>query len=81
MKRFFMIMVAMLCGFAAMAQSLGTLSCGDVTATAGGETAYLEVKLTAEDVTALSGIQFNFTLPEGVTIAQYKNEDEGWKTM
>lgn len=71
-----MIMVAMLCGFAAMAQSPGTLSCGDVTATAGGETAYLEVKLATEDVTALSGIQFNFTLPEGVTIAQYKNEDE-----
>ncbi|MBR6033112.1 MAG: dockerin type I repeat-containing protein [Bacteroidaceae bacterium] len=68
-------MVAMLCGFAAMAQSPGTLSCGDVTATAGGETAYLEVKLTAEDVTALSGIQFSFTLPDGVSIAQYDGGD------
>ena len=76
MKKFYMTIVAMLCGVAAMAQGLGTLSCEDVTATAGGETAYLEVKLAAENVEAISGIQFNFTLPAGVSIAKVWNEDD-----
>lgn len=76
MKKFYMTMAAMLCGVAAMAQSIGTLSCGDVTATAGGDAAYLEVMLETEDVTAISGIQFYFSLPDGVTIAQVYDEDE-----
>ena len=61
-----------------MAQ-IGTLSCGDVALNAGGETGYLEVMLTAEDVAAISGIQFNFALPAGVTIAKvYNEDDEEW---
>lgn len=75
MKKFYMTMVAMLCGVAAMAQ-IGSLSCGNVIATAGGDPAYLEVMLEAEDVAAVSGIQFYFSLPEGVTIAQVYDEDE-----
>ena len=71
-----MVMVAMLCGVAAMAQGLGTLSCGDVSATAGGETTYLEVMLNTDDVTAISGIQFYFSLPDGISIAQSYNEDD-----
>ncbi len=79
MKKFYMTMAAMLCGVAAMAQGIGTLSCGDVEVTAGGETAYLEVKVSAEDVTAISGIQFSFGLPEGVSIAKvYNEDDEAW---
>ena len=73
-----MSLVAMLCGATAMAQ-IGTLSCGDVALNAGGETGYLEVMLTAEDVAAISGIQFNFALPAGVTIAKvYNEDDEEW---
>lgn len=68
-------MVAMLCGVAAMAQS-GTLSCADVTATAGGETAYLEIHFDSEDVVAVGGVQFDLVLPEGVTFATYYDEDE-----
>ncbi len=75
MKRICITMVAMLLGFAAMAQGLGTLSCADVTANT-GEVAYLEVKLNTEDATAISGIQFNFTLPDGVVINQNWNEDD-----
>ncbi len=75
MKKFYMTIVAMLCGAAAMAQGIGTLSCADVTANQ-GEVAYLEVELTAEDVTAISGIQFNFTLPDGVVLNQNWNEDD-----
>ena len=78
MKKFYMSLVAMLCGATAMAQ-IGTLSCGDVALNAGGETGYLEVMLTAEDVAAISGIQFNFALPAGVTIAKvYNEDDEEW---
>ena len=65
-----MTMAAMLFSFAAMAQGLGTLSCEDVIyAGDPEEPAYLEVQLTTDDVTAISGIQFNFSLPEGVSIA------------
>ena len=78
MKKIYMTLVAMLCGATAMAQ-IGTLSCGDVALNAGGETGYLEVMLTAEDVAAISGIQFNFALPAGVTIAKvYNEDDEEW---
>ena len=76
MKKFYMTMVAMLCGAAAMAQSIGTLSCADVEAVAGGETSYLEVTLNTENVAAISGIQFYFSLPENVSIAQSWDEDE-----
>ncbi|MBR6033132.1 MAG: hypothetical protein IKP36_14430 [Bacteroidaceae bacterium] len=80
MKKFYMTIVAMLCGAAAMAQGIGTLSCADVTANQ-GEVAYLEVMLNTEDVTAVSGIQFNFTLPEGVVINQiYDEDEEAWLT-
>lgn len=80
MKKFYMTIVAMLCGAAAMAQGIGTLSCADVEAAA-GEVAYLEVMLNTEDVTAISGIQFNFTLPEGVVINQeWIEDDEEWIT-
>ena len=75
MKKFYMTIVAMLCGAAAMAQGLGTLSCADVTANQ-GETVYLEVELSTEDATAISGIQFNFTLPDGVVLATYVNDDD-----
>jgi hypothetical protein len=75
MKKFYMTMAAVLFGATAMAQ-IGSLSCGDVTATAGGETAYFEVMLETENVDAVSGIQFYFSLPEGVTIAQVYDEDE-----
>lgn len=77
MKKFYMTMAAMLCGVAAMAQGIGTLSCGDVTVTAGEEEAtYLEIMLEAEDVNVVSGIQFYFALPEGLSIAQVYDEDE-----
>lgn len=75
MKKFYMTMAAMLFGVAAMAQGLGTLSCEDVTLTAGGETAYLEVMLNTEDVNAITGIQFFFDLPKGVTIALDEDEE------
>jgi len=78
MKKFYMTMAAMLCGVAAMAQ-IGSLSCEDIDATAGGDVAYLEVMLSTEDVTAISGMQFNVTLPENVTIAKvYNEDDEEW---
>ena len=70
MKKFYMTMAAMLFSFAAMAQGLGTLSCEDAIYAGDPEDpAYLEVTLTTDDVTAISGIQFNFALPEGVSIA------------
>ena len=75
MKKFYMSLVAMLCGATAMAQ-IGSLSCGDVALNAGGEAGYLEVMLTTEDVNAISGMQFFFTLPAGVSIAQVYDEDE-----
>ncbi len=75
MKKFYMTMAAMLCGVAAMAQGLGTLSCEDASLTAGGETAYLEVMLNTEDVSAITGIQFFFDLPTGVTIALDEDEE------
>lgn len=58
-----------------MSQGLGILSCEDVTLTAGGETVYLEVMLTTNNVEAISGIQFNFDLPQGVTIALDEDEE------
>ena len=55
---------------------LGSLYCDDVTVKAGGETAYLEVMLNTDDVAAISGINFFFSLPQGVNIAQVYNEEE-----
>jgi hypothetical protein len=74
MKKFYMTMVAMLCGATAMAQ-IGSLTCEDVTLTA-GNTAYIEVKLAAEDFSVVSGINFNLLLPTGVTIAKTYNEED-----
>jgi hypothetical protein len=74
MKKIYMTMVAMLCGATAMAQ-IGSLTCADVALEA-GNTAYIEVELVTDDATAISGIGFNLLLPEGVTVAQYYNEDD-----
>ena len=69
-----MSLVAMLCGATAMAQ-IGSFSCEDVALNAGGDTEYLEVMLTAEDINAISGMQFYFPLPAGVSIALDEDEE------
>jgi hypothetical protein len=76
MKKFYMTMVAMLCGAAAMAQTC-TISADDVIATAGGETAYVEVILNeSEPGTLITAAAFRIQLPAGVAIATYYDEDE-----
>ena len=76
MKKFYMTMVAMLCGVAASAQTC-TISAEDIEATAGGETAYLEVHLNeSEPGTLVTGAGFLITLPQGVAVATYYDEDE-----
>ena len=65
MKKFYMTMVAMLCGVAAMAQN--ELYASDIEVEKGVTTAELEIGLKNEaDVTAFS---FRVGLPEGVTMA------------
>jgi len=79
MKKIYMTMAALLCGVAAMAQTqaFGSLSCEDVELVAGSEdAAYLEVMLTTENLNEISGIQFYFSLPDGINIAQVYDEDE-----
>jgi len=78
MKKFYMTMVAMLCGVAAMAQN--ELYADDFKVDAGSTTAELVVKMkNADDVTAIS---FRLGLPEGVSMAlnkkgkKYVNIDE-----
>lgn len=76
MKKFYMTIVAMLCGVAASAQTC-TISAEDIEATAGGETAYLEVLLNESEPGALvTGTGFVITLPDGVAAATYYDEDE-----
>jgi hypothetical protein len=68
MKKFYMTMVAMLCGVAAMAQN--ELYADDFKVDAGSTTADLVVKMrNADDVTAIS---FRLGLPEGVSMALNK---------
>lgn len=68
MKKFYMTMVAMLCGVAAMAQN--ELYADEVAIEKGETTANLEIKLRNEvEVTAIS---FRLDLPEGVTMALNK---------
>jgi len=76
MKKFYMTIVAMLCGVAASAQTC-TISAEDIEATAGGETSYLEVLLNeSEPGTLVTGAGFVITLPDGVAAATYYDEDE-----
>ena len=68
MKKFYMTMVAMLCGVAAMAQN--ELYADEVAIEKGETTANLEIKMRNEvEVTAIS---FRLDLPEGVTMALNK---------
>jgi hypothetical protein len=75
MKKFYMTLVAMLCGAAAMAQTC-TISADQVIAVPGGETAYVEVMLNesapGQLVTAAS---FRLQLPPGVSIAYDPDEE------
>ncbi len=75
MKKFYMTIVAMLCGVAASAQTC-TISADEVIGTA-GETAYLEVLLNeSEPGKLVTGAGFTFTLPDGIKVATYYDEDE-----
>ncbi len=76
MKKFYMTIVAMLCGAAAMAQTC-TLSAEDVAIVAGSDPAYLEVVLNeSEPGKLVTGAGFRVTLPEGITVYNYYDEDE-----
>ena len=74
MKKIYMTMVALLCSAAAMAQM--TLSADNFGATA-GETAYLEIKFAEETAGVITATSCRVTLPEGFSIAQVYDEDEG----
>ena len=78
MKKFYMTMVAMLCGAAAMAQTC-TISAEDVTVVSGttDTPSYVEVLLNESEPGALvSAASFRIQLPEGVSIYRYWNEDD-----
>jgi hypothetical protein len=76
MKKFYMTIVAMLCGAAAMAQTC-TLSAEDVAIVAGSEPAYLEVVVNeSEPGKLVTGCGFRLELPEGISVYQYYDEDE-----
>ena len=76
MKKFYMTMVAMLCGAAAMAQTC-TISAEDVTVVSGnGDVSYVEVLLNESEPGALvTGASFRIQLPEGVSIAYDEDEE------
>jgi hypothetical protein len=63
MKKFYMTMVAMLCGVAAMAQT-NELVVSDMTVPAGTKSVNLEVGLNNDS--PVTAFQFNLALPEGV---------------
>ncbi len=73
MKKFYMTMVAMLCGATAFAQTC-TISVEDIQATA-GEPAYLEF-LINQDGTAVNGCGTVIELPQGMTVNEYYDEDD-----
>lgn len=74
MKKIYMTMVALLCSAAAMAQM--TLSADKVIAEA-GQTAYLEIKFTEAEAGVITAAACWVTLPDGFSIAQVYDEDEG----
>ena len=74
MKKIYMTMVALLCSAAAMAQM--TLSADNVVAEA-GQTAYLEIKFTEAEAGVITAAACWVTLPDGFSIAQVYDEDEG----
>ena len=77
MKKFYMTMVAMLCGAAAMAQTC-TISAEDVSATADGKTSnYVEIVLNeSEPGTLVTAAAFKLQFPFPITFAQVYNEDD-----
>lgn len=77
MKKIYMTLVAMLCGAAAMAQTV-SISVADVAAVADGKTvSYVEVVLNeSEPGAVVSAASFRLALPEGVSVAQFYNEDD-----
>ena len=79
MKKFYMTMVAMLCGAAAMAQTC-TISAEDITATADGKTPfYLELTINESEAGLVNGCGTVLELPEGFSVNQVWNpDDEEW---
>jgi hypothetical protein len=79
MKKFYMTMVALLCGVAAMAQTC-TISVADpVEIVADGELYYFDVVLNeSEPGTLVTGASFTFELPKGVLFRYYDAGDEDW---
>ena len=80
MKKFYMTMVAMLCGVAAMAQD-AVMSAEPVELNAGaGTVAYLEFKLALSDEAkaAVQTASVKFTLPEGVAAIWYDADEEDY---
>ena len=77
MKKIYMLMVALLCGAAAMAQTC-TISAEDVAATADGKTtAYVVINLNeSEPGTLITAASCHIRFPFAVTIAQVWDEDE-----
>ena len=71
MKKFYMTLVAMLCGVAAMAQDVDGVYAPDIQVDKGETTAVLSVCL--KNSMEVGAISFRVQLPEGVTVATKKN--------
>lgn len=81
MKKLYMTMAAMLCGFAAMAQEVNDVPASVVVEplafTADGKTVTtMEITLETADNAAFTSAGIVFELPEGITINKVYNEDE-----
>jgi hypothetical protein len=70
MKKFYMTLVAMLCGVAAMAQDVDGVYANDITVDKGVTEASLEVCL--KNSMEVAAISFRLALPDGVTMALNK---------
>ncbi len=77
MKKFYMTMVAMLCGVAAMAQD-AVMSAEPVDVKTDGTISTLVFKLALSDEARpnVQSVSVKFTLPEGVAVAKVYDEDE-----
>ena len=76
MKKFYMTLVAMLCGAAAMAQTC-TISAEDVAATADGKTPfYLTILINESEPGIVNGCGTVIEVPNGVTVNMVWDEDD-----
>lgn len=76
MKKFYMTMVAMLCGAAAWAQTV-TITADDVSVVPDGKTvAYVMFYLNESENGLVTAAQAAFKLPDGVSVYKYYDEDE-----